>query len=204
MLAALFQTPPATSTSTSTPPTRADVSAKALLFALVLLSLVGCAVQTAPPVAGVASPVVRVPSTADELILELGRLQALPPAQLLVERERAREHLERDGSASAQRHYVLTHLVAPVSPQDDERLLSMAERPDLVTDVSLRVLLAVARESAQARRKLREEIAAPKPRVAVARRDDREPEVRALKQRVEELEKQLAAIKSIEKSVARR
>ena len=69
----------------------------------------------------------------------------------------------------------------------------------------LRLLAQVLHVTAIERRKLREQLRESQVRLVAARRDEpREAETRALRAKVEDLEKKLNALKSIDRSVNRR
>jgi sirohydrochlorin ferrochelatase len=177
-----------------------------LLLAVLLSS--GCALQPPAPVAvSIPAPIVREPSAAERLLTELARLQRLSPAALAETREAAREVFERDPAMFRRMQYAMTIFVAPTSPGDDDRLLGLVE-PVLNTtqavDEASRVVALLAYTSAASRKKIRDDATTVRRTNVTAKRDDREPEVRALKQRVDELEKQLLALKSIDRSVSHR
>ena len=75
-------------------------------------------------------------------------------------------------------------------------------------ETATRVFAQMMLHTASSRKKLREEIAILRSRsasvAAAYRRDEREPEMRTLRARIDDLEKQLAAMKSIDRSVTRR
>jgi polyhydroxyalkanoate synthesis regulator phasin len=101
----------------------------------------------------------------------------------------------------------MTIFVAPMSPNDDDRLLTLVEplvNPNQATDETSRAVGLLAQAGAASRKKIREDATTARRPNVITKRDDREPEVRALKQRVNELEKQLLALKSIDRSVAQR
>lgn len=173
----------------------------------------GCAIdhaaQRAVPVA--ASAVAKA-SAADALIQSLRELQNMPPAQLVAEKDVAREAFERDPVQFRRLRYLLALYAAPASATDDAQLLNIVEPLLIATaddsDLSIKTMVLQMQQVANSRKKLRDEIASIRSRTinvaANNKRDDREPEVRALKQRIDELEKQIAAIKSIDRSVTRR
>lgn len=148
----------------------------------------------------------RQPSAADSLLTDLARLQALPPAELARQREAARDTFERDPALFRRSHYLMTIFVGASSPADDERLLALVEPLLQSTDDATRVFGNIVQNAAATRKRIRDEATqVQRNRIHAAnRRDDREPEVRLLKQRVEDLEKQLVAIKSIDRSLTRR
>jgi hypothetical protein len=188
------------------------------LFAILMLGLIGslsgCAVDnTAQRVAPVAAvPVVATPSAAESLMQAIRELQNMTPAALAAEKDIAREAFERDPVQFRRLRYLLALNVAPATATDDDKLLSVVE-PLLNTttddnDLSIKTIAQQIREVALSRKKLRDEVANIRSRnaniSANSKRDEREPEVRALKLRIEELEKQIAAMKSIDRSVTRR
>jgi hypothetical protein len=188
------------------------------LFLVLILGLItfinGCAIDNAAqrtaPVA--PDPIVVKASAADALMQSLRELQNMPPAALVAEKDVAREVFERDPVQFRRLRYLLALHVAPASATDDAQLLSIVEPLLNATtddnDLSIKTMALQMQLVANSRKKLREEIASIRSRTAnVAannKRDDREPEVRVLKQRIEELEKQIAAMKSIDRSVTRR
>jgi hypothetical protein len=187
-------------------------------FSILMLAFItllnGCAVNnTAQRLAAVAPlPVVAAPSPADSLVQALRELQSMAPTALAAEKDIAREAFERDQVQFRRLRYLLALYVAPATAADDDKLLSVVE-PLLNTtaddnDLSIKTTAQQIRDVALSRKKLREEIANIRSRstsiAANNKRDDREPEVRVLKLRIEELEKQIAAMKSIDRSVTRR
>ncbi len=180
-----------------------------LLTGAGLVFFAGCALTTPPVTTPAPAPVVvKSRSAADDLLTEIARLQKLSPGELAQTRDAAREVFDRDNATFRRMFYALTIFVAPVSPSDDERLLVLLEpivsRRVATEDADL-IVAQLAYNTTLARKKLRDDAAASRPKTTVVgRRDDREPEVRALKSRVEELEKQLLALKSIDRSVSHR
>ena len=82
---------------------------------------------------------------------------------------------------------------------------SMAVIPVPVAPVGMRALAMLLYGMAQDRQKLREQWREAQVRLNAMRRDDsKEVEARALRARVEDLERKLAALKSIDRSVNRR
>ncbi len=152
-------------------------------------------------------------SAADETISAIQTLQNLTPADLQTAKESAREMFERDPVAFRRMRYVLAMFVSPPTPADDDRLLALVE--PMIGSAEFRqtadgIIAAVIQQSATARKKLREEMAQQRLRAntvvagSASKRDDRDAELRSLRAKVEDLEKQLAAMKSIERSVTRR
>jgi hypothetical protein len=193
---------------------------RGLWLALWLTWLSGCALQpTNTPVATAPAVINTTPSASptEVTIRELRRLQLMTPAQLAMARDAAREQFERDPAEFRRIQYALTVLASPISMADDERLAGLIEpllmnaandvnptKANSAENVAALALAAVTLQNLQSRRKMREETNLRQRTQVAAKRDDREPEVRALKARVEELEKQLVALKSIERSVNRR
>jgi hypothetical protein len=183
---------------------------------LTLLIISGCAVDgnRAPINREITPPAAPQISAADELIAELMRLQAMPAAELISIRDAARDAFERDPAPFRRTRYMLALHASPASAADDERLLMLVEpivaaAPTSTngTNAATTALAITIQQAALSRKRLREEIIATRTRAANAAnkpRDDREPEIRALKIKIEDLEKQLAALKSIERSVTRR
>ena len=174
-----------------------------------LLIVAGCATVAPPSIpATITQAPIKIASAADSLVAELARLQAMPPAALATVKESARDAFERDPADFRRVFYALTLFVAPSSPADDDRLLAIVE-PLIISgkpvEEAARVVVALALANAVARKKIRDEAILQRNRVAAAgKRDDREAENRVLKQRVDELEKQLVALKSINRSVTSR
>ncbi len=180
--------------------------------------LTGCAnlppsVTPSLPATTTAAP--PQPSATERTIGELVALSALPATELAAARESAREAFERDTTEARRRRYLLTLIASPPSPSDDDRIINLSaywlmtspsssEPPDDAT----RVLATLAEQAALERKRLRAEQAALRSRNATlqqtARRDERDAELRTLRARIEELEKQLLVMKSIDRSVARR
>jgi len=180
-----------------------------LICSAALLAVTGCATVAPPSIPATTAPApVSVASAADSLVAELARLQGMPPAALATVKESARDAFERDPADFRRVFYALTLFVAPSSPADDDRLLAIVE-PLILSgkpvEEAARVVVALALANAVARKKIRDEAIQQRNRAAAAgKRDDREAENRALKQRLEELEKQLVALKSIDRSVTSR
>ncbi len=160
------------------------------------------------PAAPVPDPVV---SPMDDAMLELRTFQEMTPTALYTAKEAARDAFERDPSPFRRQRYVFALFVSPANAADDVRLVTLIE-PLVASagdrDAVSRVLAQLISHTAITRKKLREEILALRFRQAnvypAARRDDRETEMRSLRVRVDALESQLAAIKSIDRSVTRR
>ncbi len=186
------------------------------IFAIVLAVLLSAcahdiAKQNTSP--GTIPPATVRTSAADEAISAIQTLQNITPAELLTAKESAREMFERDPVAFRRMRYVLALFVSPPTPADDDRLLALVE--PMVSSTEFRqtadgIIAVVVQQSAAARKKLRDDAALQRSRANsvaagnASKRDDRETEVRSLRTRVEDLEKQLAAMKSIERSVTRR
>ena len=174
----------------------------------------GCAVDnTAPRVASVTpSPVAAKPSATDPLLRSIRELRNMTPTALAAGKDVAREAFERDPVKFRRLRYLLALNVAPATAVDDDRLISVVE-PLLNTftddnDLLIKTIAEQIREAALSRKKLRDEMASIRSRnantAANSKRDDREPEMRTLRLRIQELEKQIAAMKSIDRSVTRR
>lgn len=182
------------------------------LAAFIPLVLAACAIQQPTPVAPtiVSAPAPR-PSVADDLLTTLRALQSLSASELASTRDIAREAFERDPAPHRRSRYLLTLAATAPSVTDDERLLTLIE-PLLAMpsshDAATVAISFIVQQAALSRKRLREEIALLRTRAtsgaAGVRRDERDTEVRTLKARIDDLEKQLAALKSIDRSVTRR
>jgi hypothetical protein len=140
----------------------------------------------------------------------------MTPAALSAEKEAARDAFERDPVQFRRTRYLLALYASPASVADDEKLTALLDPVITATqddnNLGLITMANLMQQALNTRKKLRDEINQVNKRLAVAtasannnaKRDDREPELRLLKLRVEELEKQIAAMKSIDKSVTRR
>ncbi|MEI6738302.1 MAG: hypothetical protein WCL29_07485 [Pseudomonadota bacterium] len=160
--------------------------------------------------APVSSPSLRA-SPIEDAVLELRAFQGMTANELTAAKEAAHDAYERDPALFRRLRFAMTLYVSPANAADDERLLTLVE-PLVATgndqETATRVFAQMMLHTASSRKKLREEIAILRSRsasvAAAYRRDEREPEMRTLRARIDDLEKQLAAMKSIDRSVTRR
>ena len=186
-----------------------------LLLVLLAAVLGGCAVEprraeppTTTPVTVQPAPV----SEVDQLLAYAVRMRKLEPREHAIEREQARAAVLRDKSDfSRVRLAMLVAVGASTHTASDDAELIAALDPmiaaagDESAGTELRMLAQVLHITAVERRKLREQLRESQARLAAARRDEtREAETRALRAKVEDLEKKLYALKSIDRSVNRR
>ena len=157
------------------------------------------------------------PSEAEQLLAYAAKLRRLSPREFTVERDQLRANVLKDRSNPAQAQfnrikYALLLTVAVslgTSASDDAELIGTLEpivgTAGFSADNELRVIANLIYSMAQERRKLRDQLRETNARIALAKREDnRDAEIRALRAQVEELEKNLQALKSIERSVNRR
>ena len=157
------------------------------------------------------------PSEAEQLLAYAAKLRRLSPREFTVERDQLRANVLKDRSNPAQAQfnrikYALLLTVAVslgTSASDDAELIGTLEpivgTAGFSADNELRVIANLIYSMAQERRKLRDQLRETNARIALAKREDnRDAEIRALRAQVEELEKNLQALKSIDRSVNRR
>ncbi|MEP7156521.1 MAG: hypothetical protein ABI905_12155 [Betaproteobacteria bacterium] len=183
------------------------------LFFPVLLA--ACAVEpkrieTPPETRFVVQPA--LPSEADQLLAYATKMRKLEAREFAAERESARNQFMREKTDFNRIRYALLLAQfsghAATSAQDDAELISVIEpvaAGAAVPDSDVRTLAAILYGVVNDRRKVREQLREVQGRLAVAKKEDtRDAEARALRQRVEELETKLNALKSIDRSVNRR
>jgi polyhydroxyalkanoate synthesis regulator phasin len=186
-----------------------------LLMSIVCIvsTLSGCAfdMRSPPPVAApVQEIVVPKPSTADVLMDQLLGLQLLSGNDLVAAREKYRESFERDPSTTNRLNYAITwylSLTANAAAADEDKLAQLIEPLAVAsnTDTASRTVAGLMQQSALSRKKVRDDARYAAQRTNVKREEPgKEAEVRQLRARIDDLEKQLAALKSIERSVTRR
>ncbi len=186
-----------------------------LLFVLLAAVLGGCAVEprrTEPPT---TTRVIVQPAPAsevDQLLAYAVRMRKLEPRELTIEREQARAAVLRDRSDFSRVKLAMLLAAGPAThtASDDAELIAVldpmvAAAGDESAGAELRMLAQVLHVTAVERRKLREQLRESQARLVAARRDEtREAETRALRAKVDDLEKKLNALKSIDRSVNRR
>ena len=176
-------------------------------------------------------PVTRVivqpapPSELDQLFTYMTQMRTLDTREFAVERERIRNAFQADKSEFNRIKLALllasipaSSLPSPASANaiDDSDIVALLAPlvyntgasttiPPTAQQAGIRALAMLMHGMAQDRKKLRDQWREAQARVNAMRRDDsREVEARALRARVEELERNLAALKSIDRSVNRR
>ena len=157
------------------------------------------------------------PSEAEQLLAYAAKLRRMDRREFTVERDQLRANVLKNRSDPAQAQFnrvkyaLLLTLAVSVGTgtSDDAELIGTLEpivgAVGFSADNELRVFANLIYVAAQERRKLREQLRETHARIALARREDnRDAEIRALRAKVEELEKNLNALKSIDRSVNRR
>ena len=150
------------------------------------------------------------PSDTDQLLAYAGKLRKLDSRDAAIEREQVKATYLRDKTDFSRVKYALTLSLA-ASTNDDHELIALLDPLANIApapgaeSTELRTLAQVLHTMAVERRKLREQLRESQAKVSLARREEtREGETRALRAKVDELEKKLDALKSIDRSVNRR
>lgn len=204
------------------------MSLKSILLLLLACLLSACALEpkrAEPPVTRLIVQAAE-PSAADKLLAYITQTRKLDAREFAIEREQMRAAFQTEKSEF--NRVKLALLLASTSAStsgnfsagasDDAELIALLE--PLGRDVNAPTTESAAASDAQAgvralamlmvglaqdRKKLREQSRDAQARLTTLRRDDsKELEARALRARVSELERKLAAIKSIDSSVNRR
>lgn len=205
--------------------------ALAFAAALPLGWLSGCALEPAkidrsPPPDPTIIMQPSAPSAADALQSLLLQAKKMSPVELAIEREKVRADLSVDkselnriklalllsmptpGSASATALAAddaeLSALVDPVAAAaSTSTVTGTAGAEARTSEAELKVLALLIQSNLQDRKRLREQAREAQSRAQVAKTEStkREEEARILRTKVDELEKQLAALKLIERSV---
>jgi hypothetical protein len=192
-----------------------------LLFAALCL-VSACALEPgrgAPPVTRVIAQQA-TPSEADQLLGYMAQTRKLDARSLASQREQLRStfELQKTEFNRIKLALLLASTTAATSlAQDDAELILLLEpvvHREQVPNADFqaqsaqddtRALAALMYGLAQDRKKLRDQLREAYARISALRRNDaKEIEARALRARVEELERNLAALKSIDLSVNRR
>lgn len=185
------------------------------LFPIIALAalatfLSGCALEpprTDPEPPGAIAPVAP-PSEVERLLAYAVQTRRLDPREFAAAREQARSAFQLDRSDASRARYALLLAMTPSTPQGTEDVELIALIDPLVNgadDGEMRGLALLMQGIVQDRRKLREQLRDSQSRLAAARREEpKEAELRILRARIEELEKKLEALKSIDRSVNRR
>jgi hypothetical protein len=195
-----------------------------LVFLIALLCLLSaCALdqkRVEPPVTRLivqSAP----PSDADQLLAYLLQARKFDTREFATERELSRSLFQADKSDfnRVKLAVLLASMPLAANPNaiDDAELIALLEpvasranavtegNPAIAKDTEVRALAMLMYTMAQDRKKLRDQWRDAQARLNALRRDDtKEMEARALRTRVEELERKLAALKSIDRSVNRR
>jgi predicted nucleic acid-binding Zn-ribbon protein len=192
-----------------------------LLFAALCL-VSACALEPgrgAPPVTRVIAQQA-TPSEADQLLAYIAQTRQLDARGLARERDQLRSVFEAQKTEFTRVKLALllaSNTAVTSLAQDDTELILLLE-PMVHRDnapnadfqsqsaqADTRALAALMYGLAQDRKKLRDQLREAQARINALRRNDaKEIEARALRARVEELERNLAALKSIDLSVNRR
>lgn len=204
-----------------------------LILLLVPVCLLGaCALEPKrgePPAARViAQP--PPPSETDQLLAYLMQTRKLDGREFVIEREQMRNAFQTEKTEFNRVKLALLVASAPASlvsssatanlnanASDDTELIALldplvnntgaatADTSTPAKKTELRALAMLMYGIAQDRKRLRDQWREAQARVNALRRDDtKDAETRALRARVEELERKLAALKSIDRSVNRR
>lgn len=192
---------------------------KSMLLLLTACLLSACALEpkrAEPPVTRLIVQAAE-PSAADKLLAYITQTRMLDAREFAIEREQMRAAFQTEKSEFNRVKLVLllasTSTSTSGSFSDDAELIALLEplardlnaptKDDAQAGVRALAMLMVG--LAQDRKKLREQLRDAQARLSTLRRDDsKELEARALRARVSELERKLAAIKSIDSSVNRR
>ena len=187
---------------------------KTLIALLIPALLAACAlepkrVDTPPETRFVVQPA--PPSDADQLLAFATKVRKLDAREFAAERDSARAQFQREKTDFNRIRYALALAQSPAASttvaQDDVELMTVIEPlvSGNVADSDVRTLATLLYGVVSDRRKMRDQLRDMQSRLAVAKKDDvRDTETRALRQRVEELEAKLNALKSIDRSVNRR
>ncbi len=200
------------------------MSLKSILLLLLACLLSACALEpkrAEPPVTRLIVQAAE-PSAADKLLAYITQTRKLDAREFAIEREQMRVAFQTEKSEFNRVKLALllasTSASTPGNFSDDAEMIALLE--PLGRDVNAPTTESAAASDAQAgvralamlmvglaqdRKKLREQSRDAQARLTTLRRDDsKELEARALRARVSELERKLAAIKSIDSSVNRR
>ena len=174
-----------------------------------------------------AVPVIAQPapqSETDQLLAYLMQTRKLDAREFVIEREQTRNAFQTEKSEFNRVKLALllasipallmpysanasddTELIALLDPLVNNAGAATADASTLAQKTELRALAILMHGIAHDRKKLRDQWREAQARVNALRRDDtKDVETRALRARVEELERKLAALKSIDRSVNRR
>lgn len=166
------------------------------------------------------------PSASDALQTLLLQAKKMAPAELAIEKEKARAEFNADKTEISRIKLAL--LLAQPAPSNASAAMLAADDAELTalvdpiatsastttvigsnsaeprtSEAELKVLALLIQSNAQERKRLREQAREAQSRAQVTKAEGtkKDEEARILRTKVEELEKQLAALKSIERSV---
>lgn len=166
-------------------------------------------IETPPETRFVVQPA--PPSEADQLLGFATKMRKLDAREFGAERDNARALFQREKTDFNRLRYALALAQSPAASttaaQDDVELMTVVEPlvSGTAADSDVRTLAMLLYGVVSERRKMRDQLRDTQSRLALAKKDDaRDAEARALRQRVEELEAKLNALKSIDRSVNRR
>ena len=165
-----------------------------------------------------------IPSESDQLLVYFAQVRKFDARELASEREQMRNAFQLGKSEFNRVKLAIllastpTALLTPAaSANDDAELIglleplvngpsaSTADTAAVANRVEISALASLVYGMAQDRKKLREQWRETQARVNALRRDEtKDVEARALRAQVDELERKLAALKSIDRSVNRR
>ena len=210
----------------------ASIRSAAIAASLGWLS--GCALEPAkidrvPPPDPTIIMQPAVPSASDALQTLLLQAKKMAPAELAIEKEKVRAEFNADKSEFSRiKLALLLTLPAPSNASaatlvaDDAELTSLVDpvataagtttvigsssMEPRTSEAELKVLALLIQSNVQERKRLREQAREAQSRAQVTKAEvtKKEEEARNLRIKVEELEKQLAALQSIERSVTSR
>ncbi len=196
-------------------------------------SLTGCVLEptkvdrTPPPESAIIMQPT-IPSASDALASFLAQAKKLAPAELVLEKEKARvdfntekselnriklalllalpAHSNTPAAALAAEDAELTLLIDPIASGATSNDAGGSSVEARATESQIRLLGLLIQGSVQERKRLRDQAREAQSRTQVARTEltANQQEARILRIRLEEIETQLAALKSIERSVASR
>jgi hypothetical protein len=211
-----------------------SVSIRSAAIAVSLGWLSGCALEPAkidrvPPPDPTIIMQTAAPSVSDALQTLLLQAKKMAPAELAIEKEKVRAEFNADKSELSRiKLALLLALPAPSNASaatlmaDDAELTSLVDpvataagtttvigSPSMesrTSEAELKVLALLIQSNVQERKRLREQAREAQSRAQVTKAEitKKEEEARILRTKVEELEKQLTALKSIERSVTSR
>ena len=188
-----------------------------ILPAVAIVAFAGCALPARFALPERASKIsVSQLSEADQLLAYALQAGLLLPADFLLEKERARAEFIADKSSYKRVKLAMLIALSPpastsaAATADDSEIQGLVEpiafntNPAQASDEpAVRGIAALLLSAAQERKRLREQLRDTMLRSQANRRDEisAQTEARILRTQVEELEKKLSALKSIERSV---